>query len=160
MWELVYNMVRKYFDGFNPNSRTHRISFYHLCPNTYKIKNILAHYIYMHPFKTVIINSSKTNQFATHNKLLRKATTNELRYVFNSNAQNTKFHNSQIWYHVQWISDELTDPFSDVGVITRAQEFLVRRHNELHKPEHLTQTQLLSTNHGHHEPANHWCHVT
>jgi len=80
----------------------------------------------MHPFNKVITNSSKTNQFAIHNKLLRKATTNELRYVVNSTAQNTKFDNSQIWYHVQWINDEQTDPFSDVGVITKAQEYLVR----------------------------------
>lgn len=50
----------------------------------------------MHPFNKVIINSSKTNQFATHNKLLREARTNELRYVVNSNAKNMKFNNSQI----------------------------------------------------------------
>jgi hypothetical protein len=110
-------------------TRTHErkgLSFYHLCPNTYKIKNILAHFIYMHPFNKVITNSSKTNHFAIHNKLLSKATTNELRYVVNSNAQNTKFDNSQIWYHVQWLNDELTDTFSDLGAITRVQVFLVR----------------------------------
>jgi hypothetical protein len=135
-------------------SRTHERTGYPstMCPTTYKMKNILAHYIYMHPFNKIIINSSKTSQFATHNKLLRKARTNELRYVVNSNAQNMKLQNSQIWYNVQWINDELRDPFSDVGVIPIPQEFLVTDITNCIITKHTTHTRTLSTNHGHY----HW----
>jgi len=89
-------------------SRTHERTGYPstICVQTHiNMKNILAHYIYMHPFNKIIINSSKTSQFAAHNKRLRKARTNELRYVVNSKAQNMKLKNSQIWDHVQWIND-------------------------------------------------------
>jgi hypothetical protein len=133
-------------------SRTHERTGYPstMCPTTYKMKNILAHYIYMYPFNKIIINSSKTSLFATQNKLLRKARTNELRYVVNSNAQNMKLKNSQIWYHVQWINDELRDPFSDVGVIPIAQEFLVRDIMNYIITKHTSHTQTLSINYCHH----------
>jgi hypothetical protein len=116
----------------------------------------------MHPFNKVIINSSKTNQFATHNKLLRKARTNEMRYVVNSNAQNMKFNNSQIWYHVQWINDK--------QLHFQIQVSLQEHRNSSSETLRITQTQKHSahtatlTTHGHHEPGKHcyrvgWHHI-